>query len=567
MKASSFRHQSDSRYCFSIDSNRTRIRLAVEKEEKINAIWLVYGDEFRFASTQKRKRMEIRHEDLNFFYYEAEMEAETPRFFYIFHIESEEGEYDLYETGLTQGFNYSLSFLSAFRHNGENAIDFVTPKKKFRGKIVYQIFPDRFAIGSKEKKRSYINRPWNAKGDDLKKNVFLGGDLWGVLEHLDYLASLNVGAIYLTPIHPSKSNHKYDVLNYMDVDASFGGKEALSALVEACHKKGISVIMDLVFNHCSSDHPFFKDVKKKGRASKYYSWFLIDGDKPSILPLNYRCFAYVPMMPKLNTGNKEVQDYLIKVGLYWVKEFHIDAFRLDVSDAVSHYFWTRFKLALREIDPEFLLIGENWLNAESFLHESELDGVMNYPFLAVVGSYLLGQDEAKTTKMRLDGLLMRYKDGNDENMMNILASHDIQRLRNLVKGDIDSCLIGYAIMLFYIGMPMLYYGEELFMEGGQDPDCRRGMDWKKAEHPDDDTRFFAKMLNIRKGSLFAKGKLILGERNGVLSLRREYQKEAMTLYVNATQKEIPVPLKGEIVLARHYENGSLGESGILIVKD
>lgn len=341
MHLSSFRHQSDSRYCFSLNDHEVLIRLAVSKEVKLDEVHLVYGDPMGFGSHHQNKKMELRYIDAGYLYYETIMEGFPSRFMYVFLIQGEGKEFFYSESGFDETYKFDLAFISAFQFVGENRNDYVLEKPSWQGRVFYQVFPERFHSSIDPKSKPYVNTPWDAPSLKGKHNAFLGGDLYGVIEKLDYLKSLHVGALYLTPIHPSPSNHKYDVLDYFDVDEAFGGKEAFRLLVQKAHGLDIKVMMDLVFNHVSCFHPFFLDVKEKGRKSIYHSWFFIDGDKPSAKPLNYRCFGFHPHMPKLDTNNKDVQTYLIQVASYWMKEFGVDGFRLDVSEGVSHDFRIR----------------------------------------------------------------------------------------------------------------------------------------------------------------------------------------------------------------------------------
>ena len=567
MDLTQFRHQSDSSYCFSISENTVVVRLAVAKCLSLSRVDVLYNESNLYYKSQYRASMHIAHEDETFFYYETRMEVEIPRFFYIFHISGDDSDVYYSESGLTPTYNFDLAFLSAFAYNGENRNDFGLVPESWQGRLVYQIFPERFACRGDPKKKKYVNRPWDAVDKRLYPGSFLGGDLWGLVDKLEYLHSLGVGAIYMTPIHPSPSNHKYDVLDYFDVDPNLGGKEALMHVTTKAHELGMKVIMDLVFNHMSSSHPFFLDVKEKGRASAYHDWFFIDGDKPTTSPLNYRCFSFVKAMPKLDTNNPAVRDYLISVGKYWIEEFGVDGYRLDVSDAVSHDFWIRFKIALKDIKPDILLIGENWHNSESFVGPNQLDGVMNYPFLGAVSCYLLQIKSAYETRLLLDGLLMRYKDANNHMMMNIVSSHDVQRFMHLVSGDKNLVLMGFAMLMFYPGFPMVYYGEELFMEGGADPDNRRGMTWDKLDTEDYYIKHFAQLMRLRGYESLKKGEICLKNNGNMLEIRRCTNQEEIVLYLNRTANPIAVPNQGEEIVSNHYAAGSVYSEGFLVQKE
>ena len=566
MNLANLRHQSDSRYCFSIDDHTVLLRLAVSKDIHLGRVDILYGDTANFYKKQARAKMTLAHEDEAFFYYEGKMEARIPRFFYIFHLSENGCDFFYSESGLSVGYKFDLAYLSAFQYVGENRNDYTFPLKAWQGRVVYQIFPERFASSSRLDK-SYVTDPWQTTNLRLNHQVFLGGDLWGVYEKLDYIASLGIGVLYLTPIHPSPTNHKYDVLDYFDVDAHFGGKEAFKAVVEKAHSLGMKVMMDLVFNHMCDKHPFFQDVKKKGRASPYYDWFFIDGDKPTASPLNYVCFTYVTSMPKMDTNNPKVRDYLISVGKYWLEEFDVDGYRLDVSEGVSHDFWIRFKLALKENHPDVILVGENWHNSESFLGPDQLDSVMNYPFLNIVSGYVLSIEDAEITRQRFDGLLMRYKSAHNELMLNILSSHDIQRLMNLCHGDKDRVLMAYAIGVFYPGMPMIYYGEEVLMEGGGDPDNRRGMRWDLVEHPDYYANTFKALLHLREREELQVGKSRFENAGGLLKISRICGDSSIAIYMNMTDSPLPLAKLGEELLSHKAAGGSVYPKGFLAQRE
>ena len=559
MNITYFRHLSDSRYCFSIDESHVLLRLAVSKLFPIDKVEVIFGDPITYSNKHYYQQMHIKYEDQAFYYYETVINVYPMRLMYIFKITKNKKDYFLCETDIYDGFDFSLSFLSAYQFVGENRNDYILEKPSWKGRVVYQIFPERFAYRENYLDKSYVNADWNIPHIERGQNYFLGGDLYGVIDKLDYLEDLGISAIYLTPIHPSPTNHKYDVIDYFDIEPRFGGKEAFKELVEKAHNKNMKVMMDLVFNHCSNFNPIFLDVKEKGRSSKYYNWFFINGDKPTEWPLNYLCFAYARNMPKLNTNNPEVQEYLISVAKYYVNEYHVDGYRLDVSEGVSHDFWNKFKLALKQLDPDFLVIGENWLNSESYLSSNQFDGVMNYPFLSAVSGYLLGKRDAKRTSLHLQQLLMRYKDGHNRMMLNILGSHDIQRMMNLVN-DPSLSLIGYAIMMFYLGYPMIYYGEEIFMSGGPDPDNRRGMKWNSEYFDSEEHRLFKALIHLRKLSPLAEGEISITADGELLNIYRYTNDEEYRLVTNLGK--VSRLIDGEAILSNNY----LHKNGFVVIK-
>ena len=561
MEIASFRHQSDSRYCFSISPTQVLLRLACAKSVNLENVTVIYGDPMTFGKKHREQGCVLRHTDQGYHYYETIIDVSPARLMYVFRVKGEGRECYFAESGLCDSYKFDLAFISAFQFVGENENDYVKESPSWQGKVIYQIFVERFACGGGDK--PYVNTPWNTPTLVKKPKAMLGGDIAGITQKLDYLQELGIGAIYLTPVHPSPSNHKYDVLDYYDIDAGFGGKKAFLEFVQESKKRGINVMMDMVFNHVSSQHPFFLDVVERGKESLYYSYFFINGNKPTKYPLNYRCFGYVAGMPKLNTNNKEVQNYLIGVASYYAKEYGIDGFRLDVSEGVSHDLWIKMKIALKEINPNIILIGENWLNSESYLGPNQLDGVMNYPFLGVVSGYVLRIKNALETAEGLEGLLMRYKDGHSKMMMNVLSTHDIQRFTTLVGGDKDLALIGYAISMFYWGYPLVYYGDEIFMEGGGDPDNRRGMRWDSPVFDSYHHRCFKSLIQLRKNMSLKVGDIDIHSENGLLVIRRTYGGKSLTLYCNMQEKE--VVFGGEPILSNKVGAGVIWPHGFAVI--
>ena len=533
MDLSYLRHQSDSRYCFSLDETHALIRVAISRLASISEMQVIYGDPRSFYRSHLYQKMELKYRDNAFDYYETIISLYPMRLMYVFYIKENGNDYYFYEGGLSNKYLFDLAFISAYQFIGENKNDIVIENESWKGRVIYQIFPERFSKSDKLNK-DYVNSDWYNKNLANFRGAFLGGDIYGITSKLDYLADLGIGAIYLTPIHPSPTSHKYDVLDYYDVDPHFGGKEAFKELVNEAHKRDIKIMMDMVFNHMSSDNPLFLDVIKNGKESKYYHWFFINGDYPNKYPLNYLCFGTFPYMPKINTNNIEVQEYFLDVARYWINEFDIDGYRLDVSEGVSHDFWIKFKIASKKAKKDILVIGENWFNSESYLGNNQFDGVMNYPFLGVVSAYVNNMKNALETSEAFDALMMRYKDGHNRMMMNLLASHDIQRFFTFTNKDKDLSLLGHAMMVFYLGYPLIYYGEEIFMEGGGDPDNRKGMEWNSPNFTSKEHFLFKELIKLRKDPIFMSSDIQVYNDNNLLVIKRMNDREGLALVMNMT---------------------------------
>ena len=564
MDLSLLRHQSDSRYCFSLDERHALIRVAVSRLTSIETIQVVYGDPRSFHRSHSYQVMNLKYQDEPFNYYETVIELYPMRLMYVFYLKEKGQDYYFYEGGLSTKYLFDLAFISAYQFIGENINDIVIENKAWKGRVIYQIFPERFNKSDKLNK-DYVNCDWYNKNIGNFRGAFLGGDLYGVTEKLDYLKDLGIGAIYLTPIHPSPTSHKYDVIDYFDVDARFGGKEAFKELVNEAHKRDIKVMMDMVFNHMSSDNPIFKDVERNGKNSKYYNWFFINGDHPHKFPLNYLCFGTFAYMPKMNTNNEEVQQYFLDVARFWIKEFDIDGYRLDVSEGVSHDFWMKFKLACKKEKEDILVIGENWFNSESYLGNNQFDGVMNYPFLGVVSAYVNKTKNAIETAEAFDALMMRYKDGHNRMMMNLLATHDIQRFYTFTDGNKDLSLMGHAMMIFYLGYPLIYYGEEIFMTGGADPDNRKGMEWNSPNFSSEEHKLFKNLIKLREDGSLKDSDIEVYSEDGLLIIKRKSDKGGLALVMNMTSS--PITFLGNVILKNKYNvNQEIEPQGFVVTK-
>lgn len=565
MNKHAIEHLSDSRYCFAVGGLKYRIRLKTARDDNIEKIELLWNSWCSFYSKQKVTQMYLAHQDELFDYYEVEIENEEPGYAYVFKIYCDDGKVFFYsEYGISEDYDFSTCFLDEFLATFPNDVDTIKNKKGFNGRVIYQIFPERFARSQNKKNTSYINMDWDE--EEVRNNRYMGGDINGIIEKLPYLKQLGVGAIYLCPVHPSPSAHKYDVNDYFDIDPMFGTKEDFAKLVEEAHKVDITIIMDMVFNHTCFYNDLMQDVCRKGKKSKYYDWYFIDGDKPDYKKRNYLTFADVAMMPKLNTNNPKVMEYFKKVVVFWAEKYHVDGFRLDVAFEVSHKFWRELKRALMEVNPDIIFYGEQWLNSESRLDNSEWDSVMNYPVRLVLIRYF---NENKTNKYlsdNLNRLLMRYKDPINHNMINLLDSHDTERFLTTLKGNRDFYLMAYAILMFYPGCPELYYGDEIFEEGKNDPYCRKGMKWNSSEYQKADYQLFVKLLHLREYQSLRDGEYRIHEKDNILFMKRYNNNEelVLALYKGDNEKQFKCD---NIILKHNYQDGKFLKSGFVVYKN
>ena len=527
-------HKPETEYGYARDGKTFCLRIRTAREDSPQ-ITLVYGGKYDFWETQHRKEMSLSCRDRLFNYYTAELQPEDLRLVYVFEIR-QDGEVFYYsEDGLSGSYDFKLNYYNAFQIAYINESDVHKPVPWMQEACFYQIFIDRFFQGSTEKDTSYIDLPW---GRIPNPKSFAGGDLKGIQKKLPYLQELGVNALYLTPIFKSISNHKYDIQDYFTVDAMFGTNEDFASLVEAAHEKNIRVVIDAVFNHVSDRCSQFQDVLKKGRDSRYFDWFIIHGDKVDQESVNYECFSACSYMPKWNTSNPEVQDFLIDIAVHWIREYRIDGWRLDVSDEVSHHFWRRFRQAVKAADPDCAIIGENWHNANAYLRGDQYDSIMNYAFTkACLDFFAFGELDAEGFADKLGELLMRNTDTVNTMMLNLLDSHDTHRFFTQVGENRTKLESALAVLYLFVGAPCIYYGTEIALPGGYDPDCRRTMDWEQARARGSTWELIRKLTKLKKEEpalhshrikLYAEGNVFCLER-GELRLRIDGSTYAHTI--------------------------------------
>ncbi len=383
----------------------------------------------------------------------------------------------------------------AFEYLYTNELDVFEIPDWARGVVAYQIFPERFQNGDTSNDPKDV-QDWG--GIPTRENFF-GGDLKGILAKLDYLVDLDVELLYLNPLFRAPSNHKYDTEDYYAIDPAFGSTEDLKELVSQCHARGIRVVLDMVFNHCGYRFAPFQDLLEKGAESRYADWFLVDGFPVRTDPPNYECVGYYKWMPKLRLKNREVRDYFLDVGRFWIREADIDGWRIDVADEVDFTFLQEFRRAVKELKPDALLLGETWKDGRDLLRGDQMDSVMDYLFRDALVAYFAERSiDARTFDQRTQRILANYPDNAHPVLYNLIGSHDTARFLTVAGGDLDRLKLAVVFQMTFPGIPAIYYGDELGMKGENDPGCRGPMDWRNGDL--DLLAFYRRLTALRKSS-------------------------------------------------------------------
>jgi neopullulanase len=467
--------------------------------------------------------------------------------------------------------SYEKSWYAAIMID-DPAMNAVTTPAWVQDATFYQIFPDSFARSSRVSKPGNV-QPWHSLPG---AHGYKGGDLWGIVEKLDYLYDLGINALYLCPIFQSASNHRYHTHDYYRVDPMLGGDAAFRELLDRAHDRDIHVIIDGVFNHASRGFFQFNDILENGLASAYADWFVIkDPTRPlnaydaramakgkATWPTNYRCWWDLPALPEFNTDNPEVRQFLWDVAAHWV-EFGIDGWRLDVPECIDDPpFWQEFRRRVKQVNPEAYIVGEIWHPAAEWLAGDRFDAVMNYVFNRAAQCFFGGPDldtnaepggftlepiQARAFARRIEQMVNLYDWQITLAQLNLLGSHDTPRILSILgenKARLDLCVLFQMTMP---GAPCIYYGDEIGMSSVpiKGHESRATMSWDDRSDWNLDLRQrFKEYIALRKAHpALRRGKfatLYASDTHQVYAFLRHVEQETIAVILNNSERPYPV---------------------------
>ena len=374
----------------------------------------------------------------------------------------------------------------------------------------------------------------------------------------------------------AESNHKYDTTDYTRIDPHFGDGETFARLVKEAHALGIRVMVDAVFNHCGRHFGPWQDVLKNGKDSPYADWFMIHqwplpDKQEDTRDGRFYSFAFADWMPKLNTNNDQVIDYFCQVCQGWIRDFDIDGIRFDVGNEVSHRFLKKMREHLKGCREDLYLLGEIWHDASQWLMGDEYDSVMNYPLMSGIHDFFLDKSMKKEEfEYMINRCYTMYMQQNNNVMFNLLDSHDTERLMNRFH-DLDIFYQQLAVLFTMPGSSCIYYGTEIAMEGGHDPDCRRCMPWDELEEKDNQEKIglVRSLIRMRKDeeacrSLYFHFPCEYENDRCVEYIKLDGHQNEIEVLLNCSKEDMNVREEGEILFSRKYADGVLGKNGTLI---
>ena len=529
-------HVVDSPYAFAVDNERLKIRIRTKKND-ICECCIYYADRYEYPlGKEESSQLEKIATDEYFDYYETTIILPKKRVRYKFFLKDFGGESIWYGE---DGFDENSKTYNYFQMPYLCEQDVFEIPEWCKDSIVYQIYPQSFCNGD------ISNDPEGVADWDTMPEVdtFYGGDLQGVIEKIPYLVDLGINTIYFTPIFKAASPHKYDTIDYLDIDPSFGDFELFKTMVDKLHQNGIKIILDAVFTFCGYEFYAFQDVVKNGKESKYLDWFNVYSLPITKKPTNYETFVDgIWMLPKIYKKNKEARDYLLKVSKFWIEKGNIDGWRLDTANEVEHDFWKDFRKVVKGVNKNTIIIGEVWHNSSPWLRGDEFDSVMNYKFQLPIIKFIA---EESISVEKFDNLLtkarMNYQDQANYAGFNLLDSHDTERFLSVCKEDKNKLKLAAIFQLTYLGQPMIYYGDEVGMTGKKDPDCRRPMIWDKSLQDMQIFELYKKLIFIRKNNkALTHGNFrtwFIGNGSNIYGFKRSYEDKTIAIILNNGIKE------------------------------
>ena len=563
-----FRFDFDNKKHFSISKDGIG-RVRVHSQKNISKIWILLEDE-DFRPVELRKYAET--DRFIFWGVQVEFRSQIAKFSFA---ASTDDNLNLYFG--TSGIANFISPSEKWVYDSSTFMRHTIPDWVYGG-VMYQIFPERFSNGdSTINPKNLID--WNSTPTRLG---FHGGDLIGVLNNLDHIESLGVNILYLNPIFLSSSTHKYDAWDHFKVDPTLGGDNALKDLINECHNRDMKVVLDCSLNHVHPRHFAFQDIIQNGENSKYKEWFTVfdypvrfihrphlyantykvgwdgnqeeykqyldktfeetkvpveikDDDGPIVEP-SFKAWWGVPDMPKINFESKEARQWALDVTKYWIENFDIDGWRMDVAKELDFSFWKEFRDIAHGANKDTLLISEIFGDTSQWLQGDRFDGTMNYSFRESMTDYFA--TKRITNKEFADSLANLYSMYSFEALsscQNLLSSHDVKRFLNRCGNEKDGMLGAIFLQATFPGIAGIYYGDEIGLGGADDPFNREPFPWddKKSWNLEILDHLKNLMKIKREHSIFKYGRFeLLNEHNDFVAFRRILKDESMLCIIN-----------------------------------
>ncbi len=470
--------------------------------------------------------------------FRAEFHPSSYTFGYKFILQNGKTKVEVGSSGIaTSSDFFTFNFASP-------TVKILNVPKWSEGAVVYEIFPERFWDGNPS------NNPAGtlAWGGTPTNTDFFGGDLRGIIDHVDYLKSLGINELYTTPIFEAPSNNKYDTEDYMKIDPHFGTLQTFETLSEDLKKDDIHWILDGVFNHTGTEFFAFKNLLEYQQESPYKDWYFVLKYPVIEMPGYYRTFQEYASLPKLNVMNPAVQKYLKGVIDYWTPK-GISGWRIDSANVISDQFLVDLYGWIHGVNPNSLDVAEIWTNTSAWFDEGAFNSVMNYLFQGAAYNFIIYGTGAKSFVDSTNAYLNTYPPQLWNSLWNLIDSHDTPRAMTAANGNLNKMMALVGLQMTFPGAPMIYYGDEIGMTGGNDPLNRGCMIWDKSKWNMKLFDWYNLLIKIHEeNSVLRYGNYIpiMTDKN-VLGFERSYGDQTLYVFINGgdTAQKIATSLSGK----------------------
>lgn len=522
MNLSAVQHFAFDSFCYPLNNDTLEINIITGKD--VERVFIVSGDPFcggimggNWQWNGKEEEI-FEKKELQFnLRWTTKVSPEYKRLSYYFKLVSGSEEYFYTQNGFftKEQFENGGRSHGFFTYPWMNPADTCETPEWVQNTVWYQIFPARFCRGKSDWTHENLI-PWANHREEISREKGMhepvyGGNIQGMIDKLDYLQKLGITGIYTTPLNLSSSQHKYNTDDYTKIDPEFGDEALMKEFVKKSHEHGIKIMLDGVFNHSGWMFDKWQDVWEKKEKSEYKDWFMINDfnfvepgygfGKGNAGTGKFFSFAFVDFMPKLNTNNPDCRKYIIDICRSWVEKYDIDGLRLDVANEISHVFCQELKVAMKALKPDFYIIGEIWHNSQPWLRGQEFDSVMNYPLQNGIADFCC-KDEwtVKQFEYAINRCYSMYYQQVNKVLFNQMDSHDTIRILNRCDGNKIRAQQALALLFAMTGSVCIYYGTEIMLPGGHDPDNRRCMPWVEIDEGkyDEDFDWMQKLIALRK---------------------------------------------------------------------
>ncbi|TCN24519.1 type I pullulanase [Mesobacillus foraminis] len=408
--------------------------------------------------------------------------------------------------------------------------------------VIYHVFVDRFLNGDPAN-----DEPGSTELEyDERLKGWMGGDLQGVLEKLDYLKDLGVNTIWLSPIFEGPYSHGYHPADFKAVEDHFGSKELIKEVIDTAHAKGLKVVYDFVPNHTSVRHPFFQDALTNGESSPYYDWYTF-----TEWPDKYETFQGISELPQFNNDHAEARNYMLnEVVPYWLMDLDFDGFRLDYAKGPSYSFWVDFRHKVKQLKPEAFIFGEVWDSREKIdTYEGELDGALDFGLRDAIVNAFAKNQSMKPLEETIRKNLATYS--KEYVTASFLDSHDQPRFLFEAGGDKDMLKLAAAAQFTLPGAPVVYYGDEVGLSQSRDHNSvsdwkdryfREMMPWEAEKQDLEVKEFYKKIIKLRtsKTALSTGAFQALSAQQDLLAYERSDESGRFLIVINKGEKAVKV---------------------------